>query len=95
MKTQKQQLAAKDVLPNTNCMQAAERVEKWRFFVCDLNLDPSNLSEWGTKHIFCMNLAQICSAVPEIFHIQTKKNKNKNKKMTAPKTEPSAVHCMP
>jgi len=36
---------------------------------------PSNFkpSEWGTKHVFRVNLAQIRSAVPEIFHTQTKK----------------------
>ena len=33
---------------------------------------PSNLFERGTKHVFRVNLAQICSAVPEIFHTQTK-----------------------
>jgi len=49
---------------------------------------PSNATEWGTKHVFCVNLAQIRSAVPEIFHTQTK-----NHGLTAPKTEPSAVQC--
>ena len=34
---------------------------------------PSNSSEQGTKDVFCVNLAQICSAVPEIFHTQTNK----------------------
>ena len=34
---------------------------------------PSNSSEWGTKHVFRVNLAKIRSAVPEIFHTQTKK----------------------
>jgi len=32
-----------------------------------------NLSERGTKHVFRMNLGQIHSAVPEIFHMQNKK----------------------
>jgi len=33
---------------------------------------PSNLSKQGTKHIFHVNLVQIRSAVPKIFHTQTK-----------------------
>jgi len=33
---------------------------------------PSNSSERGTKHVFPVNLAQICSTVPEMFHTQTK-----------------------
>jgi len=33
----------------------------------------SNSSERGSKHVFPVNLAQICSAVPEIFDAQTKK----------------------
>jgi len=36
-----------------------------------------------------VNLAQIRSAVPEIFHTQTK-----NQRLTAPKTEPYTVHCV-
>ena len=32
----------------------------------------SNSSERGTKHVFPVNLAQICSAVPGIFEAQTK-----------------------
>jgi len=30
-------------------------------------------SERATKHVFPVNLAQICSAVLEVFHTQTKK----------------------
>jgi len=37
-----------------------------------------------------VNLAQIRSAVPEIFHTQTK-----NTYDGAKKAEPSAVHCVP
>jgi len=48
----------------------------------------SNSSKWGTKHVFPMNLAQSCTAVPEIFHTQTKTSH------TQPKTEPYTVHCM-
>jgi len=55
-------------------MQAAERAEKCRFFVPgDLDLWASNSSKRQTKHVFCVNLVQICSAVPEIFHTKTKK----------------------
>jgi len=39
--------------------------------------------------VFHVNLAQIRSAVPEIFHTQTK-----NQRLTAPKTEPYTVHCV-
>jgi len=46
-----------------------------------------NVSERGTKHVFPVNPAQIGSVVPEIFHRQTKK-------VTAPKTEPYAVHSV-
>ena len=79
-----QKLEGKDVVPNINRMPAAERAEKCNFFVPgNLYLWPSNLSEQGT------DLPQICSAVLEIFHTQTKKHR-----LTAPKTEPSTVHCM-
>jgi len=47
---------------------------------------PSNSSERGTKHVFCVNLTQIRSAVSEIFIHK--------KSQTAPKTEPCAVHYM-
>jgi len=51
------------------------------FFVPgDLDLWPSNSSERGTKHVFGVNLAQICSAVPKTFHTQ------KNHKLMVPKT---------
>ena len=33
---------------------------------------PSNSSQRGTTHVFLVNLVQIRSAVPEIFHTQTK-----------------------
>jgi len=49
----------------------------------------SNSSERGTKHVFRVNFAQIRSAIPEIFHTQTK-----NHRLTAPKTELSAAHCV-
>ena len=62
---------------------------KTLFFVRgDLDFWPwhSNSSNWGTKHVFPVNLAQIRSADPDIFHTQTKKSH------TVPKTEPYAVH---
>ena len=56
------------------------------FFVPgDLDLWPSNSSEWETKQILHVNLAQIHSAVPKTFHTQPK-----NHRLTAPKTEPFA-----
>jgi len=64
-------LEAKDVLTNTNRTQAAERAEKCRF--CPWWPWPSNSSEGGTKRVFRVNLVQIRSAVPKIFHTQTKK----------------------
>jgi len=39
----------------------------------DLDLQ-TRPSDRGTKHVFRVNLAQIRSAVPEIFHTQTKKS---------------------
>jgi len=40
----------------------------------------SNSSEWGTKHVFPVNLAQIRLAVPEIFDAKTKKSETAIKK---------------
>jgi len=55
------------------------------FFVPD-DLDlwpwPSNSSERGTKHVFRVNLAQIRSAVPDIFHTQTKKPQHQKQNHT-------------
>jgi len=47
------------------------------------------MSSHSAKHIFPVNLAQIRSAVLEIFHTQTA-----NHRLSAPKIEPSAVHCV-
>ena len=55
-----------DVLPNINRTQAAERAEKCRFSLVTLTFT----FEQRTKHVFHVNLAQIRSAVPEIFHTQ-------------------------
>jgi len=49
----------------------------------------SNSSKRGTKHVFRVNLAQICSAAPEILTSHANK-----KSQTAPKTERYAVHCV-
>ena len=45
---------------------------------------PSNSSERGTKHIFHVNLAQIRSAVPEIFLTQTKNTDWRRQKQNLP-----------
>jgi len=60
------------------------------FVSSDLDIWPlhSNLSERGTSHVCPVNLAQIRSAVPEIFYTQTKRSK------IAPKTELYTVHCV-
>jgi len=74
-------LVANDVLPTINCTQLPENAI---FVPGDLDLQthqsegPNTLVSWSltslfrTKHVFCMNLAQIRSAVPEIFHTPTK-----------------------
>ena len=59
------------LFPNTNCTQAAE-----------INLDRQS-SKRGTRHAFPVNLAQIRSAVPEIFHIQTKNDTDSAKNRTS------------
>jgi len=77
-------LEAKDVLPNINHVQATEMAEKCDFcpwwpwpFTFDIDLQ----TQWGTKRVFHMNLAQIHSAFPKIFHTQ------KNHRLMAPKRE--------
>ena len=69
-------------------MQGAERDINAGF--CPGGLDlwpwPSNSSERGTKHVFRVNLAQICSAVPDIFHTQTKSHRQRQKKGFTVKT---------
>ena len=47
-------------------------------FDLDLQTRPS---QRGIKHVFRVNMAQICSVVPEIFQTQTN-----NHRLTAPKT---------
>jgi len=70
----------KDVLPNINRMQTAKMAEKYRF--CPWWPWPSNTSEWGTKHVFRVNLMQIHQALPEIFHTQTKNPDWRHQKTT-------------
>ena len=72
-------LEAKNVLPNMNHTQAAERAEKSCF--CPWWPWHSNLSEQGTKHVFSVNLVQICSTVPEIFHTETKKSQRQKQNL--------------
>jgi len=77
--------------------QAAHRPPKGPknavFVPDDLHFDfwpwPSNSSERGTKHVFRVNFMQTRSVFPEISHAQTNKHR-----LTAPKTEPSAVQCV-
>ena len=67
---------AKDVFTIHKLQAGCRKGRKMLFFVHeDLDLWPwhSDWSKWGTKHIFHVNLAQIRSVVPEIFHTQTKK----------------------
>jgi len=59
-------------------MQATERAENVIF--CPWWPWPSNSSKQGTTQVFCVNLAQIHSAVLEIFHTR------KNHRLTTPKT---------
>ena len=72
------ELETRDVLPNINRTQAAERAEKcrlllwWPWPLTDLRPWHSNSFERGTKDVCGVDLAQIRSAVPEIFHTQTK-----------------------
>jgi len=57
----------------TNGTQAAERAEKLFLSLMTLTFDldlPTRLSE--EPNVLHVNLAQIRSAVPEIFHTQTK-----------------------
>jgi len=61
----------------TNRTQAAERAENAVILsvvtlIFDLWPEHSTSSERGIKHVFPVNLAQIRSAVPEIFHTQAK-----------------------
>jgi len=83
---QTNKLEAKDVLPNINRTQGAERAEKCRFvsLVTDLDLWPWHLnpSKRGTKHVFPVNLAQIRSAVPEIFHTQKSHRQRQKQNLT-------------
>ena len=80
------ELEVKHVLPSIRKLHADRRKgRKMPFFVSsDLDLWPwpSDSSKRGTKHVFHVNLAQIHSAVPGIFHTQTKTTDC----MTAPKT---------
>jgi len=62
------------VLRNINRKQEDERANNAVFVPGDLDLWPwhSDSSERETKHVFPVNLAQIRSAVPKIYHTQTK-----------------------
>jgi len=79
-----------DVLPNINLAQTAKRAEKCRFVPGNLDFWPwhSNSSERGTKHVLPVNLAQIRSAVSNIFHTQTESHRQ------CQKTEPYTVSSL-
>jgi len=81
---------ATDVLPNTNCTQAAERAKNAVFVFGDLDLQTyrSEGPNTSSMRISCKFVPQFL----EIFHTNTKNNKKH--RLTAPKTEPSTVHCV-
>ena len=87
-----QKLEAKDVLPNINRMQADEGPKNAVFVPGDLDLWPLTLTfklvQARDRTRLPLNLEQVHSAVPEIFHTQTKKVTD------SAKTEPSTVHCV-
>ena len=81
------ELEAKDVFTKHKPHAGRRMDQKWRFLsLLTLTFDlwnwHSNLSEQGTKHVFPVNLAQIRSAVPEIFHTQTKKSQRQKQNFT-------------
>jgi len=77
MHEQKTELEVKDVLPNKSARRQPKAPKNAVFVPDDLDLDldlktrPSEETRTSSK--VCVNLAQIRSAVPEIFHAQTKK----------------------
>ena len=84
-------LEAKDVSANINRTQAAERTEKWRFlslvtltFDLELQTRPSE----GPTRLPCECGANPFSGSRDISCTSRKT------RLTAPKTEPSAVHCV-
>jgi len=76
---------------STNMAISETRVYSAFFVPGDIDLWPwhSNLSERGTKHVLHVNLAQIRSAVPEIFDSQTKKQTKKQTKSHSAKNRTS------
>ena len=81
----------------TNRTQEAAMASKCCFLsLMTLTFDlwpwPSNSSEWGSKHVFRVNLAQILSAIPENFHRQTKKQTDSAKNRTF-RSSPLSATC--
>ena len=67
-------------------IQTTQRLPKWpkNAIFRPWWLWPSNSSERGTKRVFRVKMAQICSAVPEIFHTQTKNTDWRRQKQNFP-----------
>jgi len=71
-------------LPNLNRTQAAERAEKCRFLtLVSVDFDPLILTFQLVQTSSRGNLVQICSAVPKIFHTQTKSHRQCQKQNLA------------
>jgi len=83
-----EKLEAKDVLSSRNHMQAADGPKNAVFVPGDLNLWPLTLTfklvGARDKARLRVNLAQIRSAVPEIFHTQTKTTGWRRQKQNLP-----------
>ena len=80
-------LEAKDVLLNINCTQAAER-PKMSFFVPG-DLDLQTRQSEGRNMSSVWNWCKSIQRFRRYFIHELK-----NHRLTAPKTEPSAVHCV-
>jgi len=79
-------LEATDVLPNINCTQTAKMAEKCSFFVPgDLDLQTRRRDQTRLPREFGANPF---SGFGDISYT------DKNQRLTAPKTEPCAVHCV-
>jgi len=66
-----------------NRTQAAEGTEKCCFLsLMTLTFDLYNLSDQGTKHVFPVDLAQIGSVVPKVFHKQKSHRQHQKQDLT-------------
>jgi len=81
---------AKDVLPNINCTQAAERAEKISFLsLVILTFDLQTRLSEGPKTSSVWIWLKSIQRFPQIIHTQTKTTH-----WWRQKTEPFTVHCM-